>query len=66
MKITVNGETKTIDPDTTIAALLKELGIPLAGTAVAVGEEIVPRGEHGQRTILEGERVEILRAIGGG
>lgn len=66
MKIIVNGEESTIERGTTIAALLHKLDIPAAGTAVAIGDAIVSRDEHGTRQVAEGERVEIIRAIGGG
>jgi len=66
MKIIVNGEERTVEPGTTISALLSELHIPRAGTAVAIGDAIVSRDEHDRRQVLEGERVEIIRAIGGG
>jgi thiamine biosynthesis protein ThiS len=66
MKIIVNGEVREIEEGTTIAILLQGLDIPQAGTAVAIGDSIVSRDEHDTRPIVEGERVEIIRAIGGG
>lgn len=66
MKIKVNGDERTIDEGTTIAALIEELKIPAAGTAVAIGDAIVPRSEYALRTLNEGECIEVIRAIGGG
>lgn len=66
MKIILNGEESTVEQGITIAALLEMLDIPLAGTAVAIGDSIFSRDEHKTRALTEGERVEIIRAIGGG
>ena len=44
--------------------------MPKAGAqrkvAVEVNREIVPRSLHAQRTVRDGDRVEIVHAIGGG
>ena len=66
MKIIVNGEESTVEQGTTIAALLHRLDIPVAGTAVAIGDAIVSREVHDTRPLIDGDRVEIMRAIGGG
>ncbi len=66
MKVMINGKPETIEQGETISKLLRRLDIPIAGTAVAIGDAIVPRGEHDTRPLIEGERVEIIRAIGGG
>ena len=34
--------------------------------AIEIGGEIVPRSEHGDRLIDEGDAIEIVSAIGGG
>jgi thiamine biosynthesis protein ThiS len=66
MKVTINGEGRTMDEGGTISQLLERLGVSPAGTAVAVNGTIVPRDDHDARTIAEGDAVEILRPIGGG
>lgn len=64
-KITING--KLADTTSkTIAALIEELGIPPAGVAVAVNDEIVPRPQHEAHILNEGDIIEIIRPIGGG
>ena len=52
----------------TVAELLAELGVePQArGVAVAVGGEVVPRGDWATRAVRDGERVEALTAMQGG
>ena len=52
----------------TIAELLADLGVePQArGVAVAVGGEVVPRGDWSSRTVQAGDHVEALTAMQGG
>jgi len=66
MKLTVNGETRSIAPGASVARLLDQL--ELAGKRVAVERngEIVPGSLHEQCTLEPGDRIEIVRAIGGG
>ena len=66
MTITVNGRREEIEDGTTIAALLRRLAIPTEAVAVAIGREVVPRREHADRRITEGDEIEIVRAVGGG
>ena len=66
MKFIINGKEQEGSAELAIAQLLEQLGIPRAGTAVAINGAIVPRDEHEGREILDGDRIDILRAIGGG
>lgn len=66
MNIMVNGNTRSVDAETTVADLLALLELPPAGLAVAVNEEIVAHGEHATSKLGDGDRVEIVKAIGGG
>jgi sulfur carrier protein len=64
----VNGEPREVDDGTTVAGVVDALGAAgePRGVAVAVGAEVVPRGEWSRRPLRDGERVEVLRAIQGG
>ena len=66
MEITVNGATRAFDPPLAVAGLLQKMA--LAGKKVAVERngEIVPRGAHGTTLLAEGDRLEIVVAVGGG
>lgn len=66
MTLTVNGESTEVPDDLTVAQLVEHLELPVDGVAVAVQLEVVPRGLMGERKLLDGERVEIIRAVGGG
>ncbi len=66
MKVYVNGEPREVEDGITVKGLLEHLRIEPAGIAVEINREIVPRGTHGKRTINEGDRIEIVRMVGGG
>lgn len=66
VSITVNGEFAQIAAGATIADLLAVRG--LAGKRVAVERNgaIVPRSRHAGIALVEGDRLEIVVAVGGG
>ena len=66
MQITVNGSTKLYEAPLAVAALLERMA--LAGKKVAVERngEIVPRGVHASTLLADGDRLEIVVAVGGG
>lgn len=66
MQIQLNGEARTLTPDLTVAGLVESLGLAGRRIAVEVNEEIVPKSEHGEIRLAEGDRVEVVHAIGGG
>jgi sulfur carrier protein len=66
MDILLNGEPRRIDPGATLAELLEEHGLAGRRVAVEVNGEIVPRGLHGEHRLQEGDRIEIVHALGGG
>jgi sulfur carrier protein len=66
MQITLNGELRECRPATTVAALLAETGHGERRVAVEVNHEIVPRSRHPQHLLQDGDKVEIVQAIGGG
>ena len=66
IEVNVNGAAQRFEPDTDIAALLERL--QLAGKRVAVERngEIVPRSRFAQTALANGDRLEIVVAVGGG
>ena len=66
MKITVNGEAQELTEPVTIAALVESLDLAGRRIAVEVNEELVPRSTFADRTLEDGDQVEIVHAIGGG
>jgi sulfur carrier protein len=66
MQILVNGEPREAPEGSTVGDLVRGLGHAGRRLAVEVNADIVPRSEHDTRVLCEGDRVEIVHAIGGG
>ena len=66
MKVLVNGDPLKIDKQVTISELLNFLEISNVRVAVEVNREIVSKAKFESTLISEGDRVEIVKAIGGG
>jgi sulfur carrier protein len=64
-QITLNGEPRNLAAPASIASLLQELQLR-GRLAVEVNGTIVPRSEHPRHGLAAGDRVEIIRAVGGG
>jgi len=66
MHISLNGEVRETLPAATIVVLIEQLQLEGKRLAVEVNEEVVPRSQYAQYRLSEGDRVEIVHAIGGG
>lgn len=66
MNIMVNGETKNVKSNYTAQQLLSDMGFAGKRVAVELNMEIVPRSNYAQTFIADGDKIEIVRAIGGG
>lgn len=66
IELTVNGAAHSLPEASSLAELLGQLG--LSGKRIAVERNglIVPRGRHGEERLAEGDRIEIVVAVGGG
>ena len=64
--IHVNGEARTWRSGATVAELLQDLDIRTERVAVELNLEILDREVFDQRSLNDGDRVEILGFIGGG
>lgn len=66
ISVTINGEARTLPRILSCAELIGEL--QLAGKRVAMERngEIVPRSEFGACMLQDGDRLEIVAAVGGG
>lgn len=66
MEVLVNGSREQLSPGTTVSELVERMA--LAGRRVAVERngEIVPRSAHPQVVLADGDRVEVVVAVGGG
>ena len=66
IRIVVNGEERRVPAGTTAARLVEELGLAGRRIAMEVNGEIVPRSTYAEHRFRDGDRVEVVQAIGGG
>ena len=66
MKITVNGREMEVADGLNVEALLAHLAVKREYTAVAINREITPKSAYATVALREGDRVEIVRPMGGG
>ena len=64
--IILNGEPRRLAEVTSVAGLLAELGYAGKRVAVERNGEIVPKSRHQQTALDQGDRIEIVVAVGGG
>jgi sulfur carrier protein len=65
MRVTVNGEELQVETHTTVAELLRGLGLPECGVAVALNSAVLSRSEW-DSTVPAGASLEVLTAVQGG
>ena len=66
MQILLNGEPHQLDQPLTLSALIDQLGLTGKRLAVELNLEIVPRSQHADTRLVDGDHVEVVHAIGGG
>ena len=64
--ITVNGKAMDVEPGLSVDGLLTLLNVKREYTAVAVNREVTPKSDYGTVKLSEGDKVEIVRPMGGG
>lgn len=66
MNIVVNGQSREIEPGTTLARLLVALEMQPRYLAVERNFELVPRARHAECVLADGDTLEIVTLVGGG
>lgn len=66
MQIQLNGDSKPLDNNTNLLQLLESLGLAGKRLAVEINGEIIPKSQHPDYQLQDGDKVEIVQAIGGG
>ncbi len=69
MEIVINGESRQFPAAPTpftVAALVTALGYAGKRIAIERNGDIVPRSQHGDTALVNGDRIEIVVAVGGG
>lgn len=65
MQVFINGEQTELAPGTTVGMLIEQLEIQ-GKVAIEINQAIVPRSCFDRHHLKDGDRIEIVRAIGGG
>jgi len=66
MRLFINGETAELPTEFTARQLVEHLKLTGARIALEVNGEIVPRSTYPERRLNDGDRVEVIHAVGGG
>ena len=66
MVVTVNGKAVELPDGTSVDALLEHLKVQREYTAVALNREITPKSSYANTYLKDGDKVEVVRPMGGG
>lgn len=66
MQITVNGKPEPLTEGTTILDLLTALGVQTPLVAVEQNRAIVPKAQHAETLLQDGDTIEVVTLVGGG
>jgi len=66
MNILLNGEPNQVDNNTSLSQLIESLDLGGKRLAIEVNNRIIPRSQHTTHLLSEGDKIEIVHAIGGG
>ncbi len=66
MRLHLNGETREIPDVATVADLAARLELPAFGSAVELNGEVIRRRDQAATPLKEGDRLEVVRLVGGG
>jgi thiamine biosynthesis protein ThiS len=66
MRVEINGELRELEDGATIGSLLVSLGLGGRPVAVERNAAIVPRAEHAETALSDGDKLELVQFVGGG
>jgi sulfur carrier protein len=66
MRLVINGEQREVPECRTVADLAAFLKLPSFGSAVELNGQVVRRAEHAAQALQDGDKLEIVRLVGGG
>ena len=66
IKIFINGDLKKFPSETNIVSVLESLNISSKHIAIEINESLVFRSDWEETNLKDGDKVEIVKAIGGG
>jgi sulfur carrier protein len=66
MVVSVNGKMVDLPEGTSVDGLLDHLKVKREYTAVAINREITPKTQYADTRLKDGDKVEVVRPMGGG
>ncbi|MFQ5513691.1 MAG: sulfur carrier protein ThiS [Myxococcota bacterium] len=66
MRFELNGEPQEVEEPLALRSLLERFDLLERRVAVAINTRVVPRSRFDQVEIRDGDRVEVIQAVGGG
>ena len=66
ISVSINGEARNFDISISVAALIEQMQLGGKRIALERNGEIVPRSQFTQQMLCDGDRLEIVVAVGGG
>ena len=66
MRVYLNGESKEVQGNPSLAELISQLDLPAARIAVELNREVVRRSAWDQTMLNDDDRIEIVHFVGGG
>lgn len=62
----VNGQDLELKKAITARELIEQLGYGDQRIALEVNENIIPKSRHAEHQLADGDKIEIIKAVGGG
>ena len=66
ISVSINGAAREFEQTISVAALIQEMGLGGKRIALERNGEIVPRSQYAQQMLANGDKLEIVVAVGGG
>ena len=62
----INGASQVFDPGLNVSELIQHLALGRKKLAIERNGELVPRSQYAECKVVDGDRLEIVVAVGGG
>jgi sulfur carrier protein len=66
VQLCINGKNQETPDFTTVADLAEWLKLPEYGAAIELNGEVIRRAEHAATPLEDGDKLEVVRLVGGG
>ncbi|MBI1174879.1 MAG: sulfur carrier protein ThiS [Sideroxydans sp.] len=66
ISVSINGAARNFPQAVSVAELVQDMGLGGKRIALERNGEIVPRGQFAQQMLADGDKLEIVVAVGGG